>query len=356
MRVAVTGASGNLGSALLRRLIRPGAGGGSGHSVLGVARRTPKPGPATPGAGDLGWLALDVTSPEAENRLTEAFTGLDAVVHLAWQLQPGHDLNRLWEVNVGGTQRVIRAAVAARVPQLVVASSVGAYAAGPKDAPVDESWSTDGVPSSSYSRHKAENERVLDRVEADHPDLAVTRLRPALVLQAAAAREITGLFLGPLFPPQLAGRLRLPALTIPREFRFQTVHADDVAGAVAVALEHRVRGGLNVAGEGMLTPDDLARALGARRSVPVPLAVVRAAVAASWHARLQPTEPGWVDLMAAVPNMSTQKLTDLGWRPSRTGVEALHEVVEGIRTRRHDPDYPPLSGEGHTPGAGAGAL
>ena len=67
---------------------------------------------------------------------------------------------------------------------LVYASSVGAYSPGPKDRRVDESWPTDGTPSSFYSRHKVEVERVLDQVEAEHPELRVVRLATGIDLQA----------------------------------------------------------------------------------------------------------------------------------------------------------------------------
>ena len=38
---------------------------------------------------------------------------------------------------------------------------------GPKDRRVDESWPTTGIPTSFYSRHKAEVERLLDRFEEE---------------------------------------------------------------------------------------------------------------------------------------------------------------------------------------------
>jgi UDP-glucose 4-epimerase len=351
MRTAITGASGNLGSAVLRRLSHSHLDVGSPGTepevpeLLGISRRAPGPSPRTPGPERVPWLPLDLTEPDAETRLVTAFTGLDAVVHLAWQLQPAHDEERLDAVNVEGTRRVVRAAIAAGVPHLVVASSVGAYSPGPKDRPVDESWPTEGVERSQYSRQKAAVERVLDEAEAADPAVVITRLRPSLVFQAAAGAEIKGLFLGSLFPSALAGRVHLPVLPLPSSFRFQAVHADDVAEAIAVALTHRPRGGLNVAAEPMLTPDDLARALGAGRSVPVPVPVVRALAAATWRARLQPTEPGWIDLAASVPWMSTDKLRGLGWRPAYTSAEALAEIVGGIRTQSRDAAYPPLRGE-----------
>src|SRR3712207_7598954 len=54
---------------------------------------------------------------------SEFVAGVDAVVHLAWALQPGRRPEDLHRVNVEGTQRVVRAAAAAGVAQFVHMSS-----------------------------------------------------------------------------------------------------------------------------------------------------------------------------------------------------------------------------------------
>ena len=78
MRVAVTGATGNVGSQLIPQLLDHPAV----TSVVGLARRLPDaPDPRAE------WHALDV----AEDDLVQAFRGADVVVHLAWLLQPAHD-------------------------------------------------------------------------------------------------------------------------------------------------------------------------------------------------------------------------------------------------------------------------
>ena len=82
MRVVITGASGNVGTALLRRL-------GPEHEVVGVCRRPPTGGP--PYAG-VAWHALDLAGPDVEAALRPLMRGADAVVHLAWGFQPSPDL------------------------------------------------------------------------------------------------------------------------------------------------------------------------------------------------------------------------------------------------------------------------
>ena len=48
---------------------------------------------------------------------------------------------------------------------------------------MDESWPTEGIPTSFYAVHKAAVERSLDSFEREHPDVRVVRLRPALTFQ-----------------------------------------------------------------------------------------------------------------------------------------------------------------------------
>src|SRR5918994_2428924 len=197
MRVGGVGGSGDGGASVLRSL----AAEPVVDSVLGVARRIP--------AGSFPkteWRAADIS----HTPLRPLFQGADAVVHLAWLIQPGRDKQRLHEVNVDGSARVFRAAAAAGVPAVVYASSIGAYAPGPKDRGVDESWPTTGISSSFYARHKAEAERLLDRFEDEHPDTRVVRLRPGLIFKREAASGIRRLFAGPFLPNVLVQRRLIP--------------------------------------------------------------------------------------------------------------------------------------------------
>jgi UDP-glucose 4-epimerase len=175
MRVVVVGASGNTGTAVLRRLARAD----EVSAVSGVARRVPA-GTVRAPYDVADWHGIDIGGPDAVASLTDVFAGAGVVIHLAWQIQPSHDRAALRRTNVAGTRQVAEAAVRASVPALVVASSVGAYAPAPKSERVSEQWPVSGVPGSTYSRDKADQEAVLDEVVRDTPDLRVVRLRPGV--------------------------------------------------------------------------------------------------------------------------------------------------------------------------------
>ncbi len=329
MRVVVTGATGNVGTSVVRALSADAAV----DEVIALARRDP--GRELEGAT---FVRADITDAD----LPRVFDGADAVVHLAWLIQPGRDEALTRRVNVDGSRRVFEAVVAAGVPALIHASSVGAYSRGPKDRQVDESWPTQGIPTSFYSRHKAEVERLLDRLDDEQPRLRIVRLRPGLIFKRQAATEIRRLFLGPLLPNALMRSRLVPLCPAVPGLRFQVVHSDDVGEAYRAAVLSDRAGAFNVAADPVIGPEQLAEMLGAQ-PVTVSPRVLRAAVAASYRLRLQPAEPGWVDMGLGVPLMSTVRIRgELGWAPRRTAVEAITELAAGIRDGADD-RTPPLA-------------
>ena len=336
MRVVVVGATGNVGTSVLRSL----ADEPQVNEIVGVARRLPEMvWPKTK------WVRADVVRDD----LVEVFRGADAVVHLAWLIQPSRDEDQLFAVNVEGSRRVFEAAGEAGVGALVYASSIGAYSPGPKDdAGVDESHPTDGIESSFYSRHKAATERQLDELEERFPELRVVRLRKALVFKREAAAEIRRYFIGPLLPGSLMRPQLIPVVPDVEGLRVQAVHSYDAGEAYRLAIVRDVRGPFNIASDPIIDPDELADLFEARK-VPVPAAALRAAADASWRAHAQPTPPGWVDLALNAPIMNTARArAELGWEPKRSSREALMDLMHGLRDGS-GADTPPLAPEASGP-------
>jgi UDP-glucose 4-epimerase len=328
MRVAVVGATGNVGVALLRALADEPAV----TSVLGLARRRPET-----SFPKVEWASVEIVRDD----LAPHFAGADCVVHLAWLIQPSRDRNTTWLANVHGSRRVFEATADAGVPSLVYASSVGAYSPGPKDRAVDESWPTGGIATSFYSRDKADVERILDQTEAAHPELRVVRLRPSLIFQRAMGTEVKRLFTGRWVPHRLVTPRRIPVVPDMPRLRFQVTHTDDVADAYRSAIVGDARGAFNIAAEPVLDPDRLAEVLGARK-VRVPVRLARALVAATWRARIQPTPEGWLDMALQTPLLdATRARTELGWAPRVSSVDALLEVLHGFHDGAGAPT-PPL--------------
>ena len=316
LHVVVTGATGNIGTSLIRLL----SGDDRVASILGVARRPPERRvPKTE------FAVADL----AEDELDPLLEGRGAVVHLAWRMRPARDPAATWHANVIGSKRLFEAVARSEAKTLVHGSSVGAYSPRLDHRAVDESWPTDGWPGAAYTREKAYVERLLDLFEERHPNVRSVRIRPAFVFKRKAAAEQHRLFAGPLAP----GRPRLvPAMPVVEGVRFQAVHADDLAEVFGSVLFGTASGAFNVAGESMTDMRSMAAMLGAR-PVPMPFAAARAALAVAWRARMTPAPPELLDIVTRLPVMDTGRVRrELGWVCHHTADEAFAEFIEGVRT------------------------
>ncbi|GAA3646747.1 NAD-dependent epimerase/dehydratase family protein [Microbacterium marinilacus] len=330
-RIAIVGATGNVGTALLHALRADDWDG----DVLGIARRLPDVSEAP--YDRARWERVDLAAPAADERgeerivarLAAALEGVDTVVHLAWMIQPNRQRELIRRANVEGTRRVAEACLRAGVGHLVCASSVGAYTGVEDDEPRDESWPTGGVPTAHYSVDKAAQERVLDEAEAR--GLAVARVRPALVFDADAGAEIVRLFIGALLPPALLRPGRLPLLPLPAGLRLQVVHGADLADAYRRVVLQRATGAFNVAGEPVLRGPDLAAVLDHGRHLAVPAGVLRPLVHVAWRAHLIAADAGWLDMAMAAPLLDTSRTrSELGWTPRHGAEETLRELLTAM--------------------------
>jgi UDP-glucose 4-epimerase len=309
--IVVTGATGNLGTSIVPALLE------SGRSVVSITRHRPTDAAWTELPG-VRWHTADV----GVDTLDPAwFEGAAAVIHLAWAIQPSHRPEEMFRTNVTGTRRVIEAAAAANVAHFIHASSVGAYGVREHDALTNEADTTDGASILGYSWQKAYVERLLDLAECDHPQMVVTRLRPAIVLGAAAATRVHALFAGRVPKPivaALADRADLAPV------RFQVVHPDDVADAVVLVLERRFAGPVNLAADGVLG--------GSPPGGRAALRVVAFLTGIGWRLRIVAVEGGWIRLAAGAPVMDSGRARDeLGWTPRWPADAVMADFAVGLR-------------------------
>ncbi|HEX4219831.1 MAG TPA: NAD-dependent epimerase/dehydratase family protein [Acidimicrobiales bacterium] len=334
MRVVVTGATGNVGTSVVRAL----RDDESIKHVIGLARRLPE---ETDFLG-IEWRPVDV----AVDDLVPHFQHADAVIHLAWQLQPERRRPLLHQVNVLGSARVFEAVAKAEIGALLYASSFAAYSPAPPEAQVDESWPTDGIATSLYSQQKAYVERLLDRFEVEHPMVRVVRLRPGLTFKSDAASEIQRLFLGRLLPTLASPLARLSVVPDVLGLARQVVHSDDVAEAYRLALLGSVVGAYNIATEQTIDASTVAKEFGLR-ALPVGPRLARSAAALTWRLHLQPAEPGWFDLAFQSPLLDVgHARKDLGWDPKHEPFAVLSEFATALASGGGLPTAPLRPGPG----------
>ena len=260
MRVTVTGATGLIGSALVRRLRE------RGDEVTVLSR---DPGRARARLGDVIALAWD---PDGGPAPAEAFAGRDGVVHLA-----GENLAQRWTKAAKrrivasrelGTRNVVAGIVAAdpRPRVLVSSSGVGYY--GPHgEAPLDEA-------SPGGDDFLADVCKVWEREaeRASEAGVRVIRIRTGVVLDAngGALSKMLPPFKAGVGGPVAGGRQYLP-----------WIHLDDVVGMMITAVEdERWSGPVNATAPDPPTNAEFSKALGRalhRPAVaPVPALALRA--------------------------------------------------------------------------------
>jgi nucleoside-diphosphate-sugar epimerase len=320
MRVAITGATGNVGTTLLRRLADEDV------DVVGIARRRP---PETAPYAGVQWHELDLADTDAEERLVPLLTGVEAVIHLAIGFQPMRDRDYLRRTNVGGTQAVANAVHRAGVSRLIHMSSSGVYSPGAYGRRVYETWPRDGVPASTYSADKVAAERVLDHFELRADGTTVVRLRPGLIGQYAFGSALLRYSLPDVVPSWIVDRV--PVLPMDRSITIPAVSTSDVADALLAALTCPHSDAFNLSAPTPVRTEDFEAALSAH-ALPVPRTAMRVVAATTFAARLQSVHPGWIDLAYETPLLKTDHAeTVLKWAPTLDGPEVLSETIRGMR-------------------------
>ncbi len=328
LTVAVTGPTGDIGRALMRRLDdTPEVG-----RVIGMARSPFDPAGA-------GWEKTEYRQGDILDRgsVEALVAGADVVIHLAFIIFGDHEETH--RVNLEGTRNVFEATVSAGVPRLVYTSSVAAYGFHPDNPqPLTEDVEARGSEELYYSAQKAELEQVLaDTLKGSDTDAYV--FRPCIVAgtDALAFTEalLSALQLGGRFPflqraldelPILAPVLPDPGLPI------QLVHHDDVAAALAAAVAARGEPGVyNLAADGTVSIREVARELG-WYSAPVPHVAVSALAEAVNRIPLLPAQASWINAGRVPTLMDTSKArSKLGWSPQHDTAETMRETIRASR-------------------------
>lgn len=319
MKIVITGASGNVGTALLHQLA------GQNHRIVGIARRRPQMSP--PYDVVERWRCLDLGEPKVTSSLADTFAAADVVVHLAWGFQPSRDREYLRRTGVDGTAHVVDAIIEAGVPHLVHMSSGAVYSPVADDRSVTEDSPRGGIEQSAYSVDKVAVESYLDARQRS-TTLAIARLRPGLIGQRSFGSALLRYGTPPGLPPFVLRAL--PVLPIDRSLAMPVVHADDVADAIVRVIERRATGAFNLAAEPAIGPKEIGRAFNAA-AVHFPWRPLAGLVEATFRTHLQSVPRGWVDLAFKTPMLDcTRARTELGWKPEKDAQAVMDELIAGV--------------------------
>ncbi|HWO84087.1 MAG TPA: NAD-dependent epimerase/dehydratase family protein [Solirubrobacterales bacterium] len=220
MKVFVTGGTGFIGGEVVRQLR------GRGEEVVCLVRSPGK-------AAKLTELGCELVAGDLgdEAAIRSGMRGCDAVIHAAAMYEvgiPAKQRPAMWEANVTGTERVMKAAQAEKIPRIVYVSTVGIFGNTHKEI-VDESYRNPETDFTSYYEEtKLEAHKVVQRLIDDEG-------LPAIIVQPG------GVY-GPGDTSQVADLLeqffagRLPLMPFP-ELGICMTHVEDIAGGILLALD-----------------------------------------------------------------------------------------------------------------------
>jgi len=288
MRVFVTGATGFIGSLVVKDLIA------AGHQVIGVYRSEEKA-PALAATGAEVYRG-SIDDPES---LKDGASRSDGVIHLAFN----HDFSK-FVANCQTDRRVINAlgsVLAGSDRPLIVTSGTAIAMVAPGELAIEDA---PAIPSSGFPRSASE-EATVD-LAADGLNTSVVRLpqvhdpeRQGLISPWIAIAREKGMiaYIG-------EGRNRWPA-----------AHISDVARLYRLAIEKSERGAIyNAVAEEGVPAREIVETIGRRLNLPVK--------------SITPEEAGgyfgWFAHLAARDMPASSELTQkkLGWRPTGPGLIA----------------------------------
>ena len=311
LTVAVSGAAGHVGAAVLRHL----AESEGVRRIIGLVPRGPKPDREEWPKGVVQRSA-DLLDPTLAERLSD----VDVLVHADLDTSPDTDAAERTRHNVRGTETVLTAAAAAGVRRVILRSSAMVYGALPDNpVPIPDSAPLRAVPDGSLVADLLEIERLGRRAPRAHPGLHVTVLRPAIVT-------------GPGVDTVFTRHFEAPRLLVVKDTEpcWQFCHLEDLAGALAfAALHEELEGPYNVASPGWLDQERIEESSGLRRmELPAGLAL---GAAERLH-RLHLTPAPATDLQYVMNPwaVSAERLAESGFEPEYSNEEAFAALLEEV--------------------------
>ncbi|MFC9551946.1 NAD-dependent epimerase/dehydratase family protein [Rhodococcus sp. NPDC056960] len=302
MKVAVTGATSDFGTAILPVLLADP----EIDTVIALSRR-----PLRLEHPKLESVRMDVRDPGIE----DVFRGCEAVVHLAFVVEEIRDKTATHDINLRGSRNVIDSAYRAGALRVVIASSINAYGPELRPKPVDEDVYPAGDPDRYYFHDKAEVEHYAEWWLRRHPgEMAISMLRPTYII-------------GPDFSNDGIDQLTGLVGTFPRadEAAYQFLHQRDMADAFHRSVKQDLVGPFNLGPRDWVGVRELA-AMQGQRMFDVPERPAVAAANIAFRLGLSAFSGQWVTAGETVVD-STRLTKATGWAPTLTARESAAVMI-----------------------------
>ncbi|HWR37039.1 MAG TPA: NAD-dependent epimerase/dehydratase family protein [Clostridia bacterium] len=355
--VIVTGIAGNLGTRLLPLL--------NEFEVIGLDLRPPSQPP------QFRFEPIDLAEESSCRQLVTLLkeTRAIAIVHLAFVIDPQRtgvlDVERMWQINVAGTARVMEAIsvvnrYGGNVRKFIFPSSVSAY--GPETSgPIAEDFPL-GAHTLPYAIHKQQSDEVVRYRTETLGECSTYILRPHIFTGASMQNYLVGALRGtPTGKGKRGERLRASGKRLPLmlpfgrsypEKRYQFVHVDDMARLLAHIL-HRDESSpettiLNVAARG--EPITLARCAEIANAKVVRMPgrwACRFVLRLLWNLGISAIPPQALPYMIGSYTMDTTRLRKFLGRDYETVIRYTVEeaLADSFRTESTQPQQMEMAGQ-----------
>jgi UDP-glucose 4-epimerase len=303
--VIVTGAAGNLGRRLTRRLHRDCA-------VVGIDRR---PFPQRP--KDVALEQIDIRRNRAENVFRRWAGRIQAVFHTGILHDMRKPASEHYSFNLVGTTQVMNFCVRYKVPKVVFLSSANVYGPLPgnaqfltEDAPLRGS---EGFP---MIRDLVAVDHAVSSFLWKHPELETVILRPVHIV--GGVKNAPSNYLRLKYVPTLLGF----------DPMVQIIHVEDVVDAMVMAAQPGLRGIFNLTGPGEVPLSAILKELG-KVAIPVPHPIARPLLRFLWNSRLTTFPEPELDHIQYICMVDGTRARDvLGFTAKRDLRETMHAAMD----------------------------
>jgi UDP-glucose 4-epimerase len=241
--------------------------------------------------------------------------GIDTVVHLASIIRApkGAPADLAYRVDVLGTKNILEACEDSSATRLIVTSSGAAYGYHPDNPEwLDENDPLRGNDEFEYSKNKRLVETMLAQWREERPELRQVVFRPGTVVGKDVHSPVTDLFEKPV----VLG-------IVGSESPFVFIWDQDLVACLVDAVFSDKVGVYNQAGDGALTPREIARLLN-KPYVPLPGSLVKAMLWTLKRLGLTENGPERVAFLRYRPVLSNRRLKEeYGYTPQLTSREAF---------------------------------
>lgn len=313
LRIAVTGGRTVVGHGILRGLDR--IGGVERAIVFDIQ---------PPDTDDPRVLfhSLDLTQPGVESEMAAAMQehGVTVLLHAAFLWNTVRDVEWAHELESVGTDRVLAAVLAGGIRRLVVTSSVTVYGISHRNAtPLTEEAPLISARTLPPWKEKVAAEMAVSRFAAAHPEVCVTVIRSAILLDPEVERAVARTFRG-RFIPALMGF----------DPQFQFLHPDDLIEVYVRALREDHPGVFNVAPEDAMPLSEMIRA-GGKVGIPMPHVIALPGYRLLWTAGIGEVHPSFLNFLRfSLITDGAKARAEFGFSPRSTR-ETVRSFLQATR-------------------------